>query len=107
MKKFGLKIDFPSLDGFSDRQIWYAESLRETYIQANYERFEQIERFLNLDSDERIRVDGGNYTEKYKDYTYCEVLSEPEKACLLCKSARGVIATLKRWREENPEDFEY
>lgn len=107
MKKFGLRIDFPNLEGASTRQIWYAESLRETYIQANYERFEEIEQLSNLDSDERIRVDGGNYIEKYKDYTYCEILSEPEKACLLCKSAGGVIAILKRCRDENPENFEY
>lgn len=107
MKKFGLRIDFPNLEGASTRQIWYAESLRETYIQANYERFEGIERLVNLECDNRIKADGGSYTEDYKDYTFYETLSDAEKACLLCNDAGGLIGTLRKIRDEHPECFEY
>lgn len=107
MKIADLQIDFPDIEGYSIRQIWYAERLVESYVMANYERFSEIERLINLECDDRIRVDGGNYTEDYKDYTFYETLSDAEKACLLCSDAGGVIGTLRKIRDERPECFEY
>ena len=107
MKIADLQIDFPEIEGYSNKQIWYAERLVESYVMANYERFSEIERLVNLECDNRIGADGGDYKEDYKDYTFCEVLSDGEKACLFCDDAGGIIGTLKRIREEHPECFEY
>ncbi len=107
MKIADLQIDFPEIDGVSSRQVWYAEKLVEAYVMSNYDRFHEIERLVNLECDNRIKADGGSYTEDYKDYTFYETLSDAEKACLFCTDAGGVIGTLRKIRDEHPECFEY
>ena len=107
MKIADLQIDFPEIEGYSNRQVWYAEKLVEAYVMSNYDRFHEIERLVNLECDNRIKADGGSYTEDYKDYTFYETLSDAEKACLLCNDAGGLIGTLRKIRDEHPECFEY
>ena len=108
MKVADLQIDFPEIEGYSSRQVWFAEKLVEAYVMSNHDRFHEIERLSNIEADERMRVDAGNYeNNEYKEYTFNLTLSDAEKVCLFCCNAGGVISVLKPLIEKHPEYFAY
>ena len=100
MKICGLSIDFPEIDGYTSRQIWYAEKLREEYVSMHMDRFEEIDRLSNLEADKRIVFDGGDYQNDYPDYTFDIKFTDEEAVVLFSDVAGGIIATLKPSRSE-------
>ena len=92
----GLEIDFPEIDEGSDRQIWYAENLRNLYISENYDRFQHIADLVNYELDKRMR---GEADETNLD-TYKEYFSDEEMCVLFSTKAWIVISVLKEWRDE-------
>lgn len=100
-----IKIDFPELEAVSRRQLWYAKSLREAYIQDNYERFEEISNIVESSIDERLK-DGIDGYETVNEASYGIIFTDEEMAVLFCNDAHGVIAALKNreWRYEHEEN---
>ena len=93
----GLQIPFPTIQGVSKRQIWYAENLREAYIINHFERFLELEETMLVESDKRIKqLDefNGDHCESMDD-----VYTDAEKACLLGVNAGGIIHTLLEDRD--------
>ena len=95
IKIFGLGIDFPEIEGYTNRQIWYAERLREEYVRRNEDSFREIDEMVSLENDSRIVEDGGNYINDYKNLTFSMTLNAAEKMCLFCKDAGGLIGFFK------------
>lgn len=91
MKILDLEIDFPEIEGVSDRQIEYAEQLRFAYVISHEERFREIDEMVNREIDIRD-ID---YNNEPLD-TFKESFSEEEKAVLYGISAGGIIARLKK-----------
>lgn len=91
MNVCGLNIDFPEIYGQSDRQIEYAENLREVYVTRHEERFQDIADMVEEECDYRMQhnFDDG------ATHTFFEEFTEAEKACLYGTFAGGIIATLK------------
>ena len=89
----GLEIPFPTIKGASQKQVWYAENLREAYVKNNWDRFMELEEIMLSEADRRIRQE--NYYDGEHGESFDEVYSEAEAACLLGVSAGGIIATLK------------
>lgn len=85
----GLQIPFPEIEAKSDRQKYYAEQLRETYVIRNEERFREIDEQMQIENDMRIQNSDEHFTSYDDDYT------EAERACLFGVAAGGIIATLK------------
>lgn len=88
----GLEIPFLDIEGVSQRQEWYANSLREAYVMQNYKRFEELDEWMQIECDRRIKA--------FNEYEYFpesmqEEYTEAEKACLFSDNAGGIIATLK------------
>lgn len=88
----GLEIPFPDIEGTTQRQEWYANSLREAYVMQNYERFEQLDEQMQIECDKRITA--LNEYEYYPE-SMQEEYTEAEKAVLFSGNAGGVIAALK------------
>lgn len=95
MEIMDFEMDFPEIDGFSDRQIWYAKQLRELYVKEHEERFREIERTLLYELDNR----SFNYDDEELLPTYEVELSECDLVVLNSQSAGAIIAKLKEWRE--------
>lgn len=91
MKILDLNIDFPKVAGYSDRQVWYAEQLREKYISDNEDRFREIEEISNLSNDKRNL----DYLDEELLETYNLEFSEIERIVLFTTSAGLLIKTLK------------
>lgn len=100
MKIHGLCIDFPEIDGVSQRQIWYAEKLRQLFIDNNYNRFEEIDEVLQLELDNRFRFEKGEYLNSDFSETYKLEFSDLEKIVLFCESAGMIISKLKTYEAE-------
>lgn len=88
----GLSIPFLEIEGASQRQEWYANSLRETYIMQNYDRFAQIDEDMQVECDKRIQC--------FNEYEYTpesmgDDYTDAEKAVLFSSDAGGVIKALK------------
>ena len=94
MKILDLEIPFPDIQGVSQRQELYANSLRELYIRRNEDRFREIDETMQRENDRRLQHENG------VDFTYIDSLddeyTDPEMACLYCEDAHGVIAALKQ-----------
>lgn len=87
----GIHLDFPVIEGVSDRQVWYAENLRERYIRENEDRFREIEEATTQEVDKRDT----DYTENQFYRTWEMEFTEEERACLYGIHAGGIISTLK------------
>jgi hypothetical protein len=90
----GLSIPFPVIAGVSDRQTWYANQLRQTYIRAHEERFREIDEAMQRENDYRIQHDAFDSDDDHFP-TFDEDYSDAEMACLCSSNAGGIIATLK------------
>lgn len=90
MKIMDLTIDFPEIEGNSDRQIWYAEQLREKYIRANESRFREIDEISRTETDRRNL----DYEDEYLP-TFDVEFSNEEKCVLFATKAQGIIPILK------------
>lgn len=87
-----LSIDFPEIEGASSRQIWYAEQLRNKYVEENYDRFQEIADMVSYSVDHRNL----DYQDKdYKIPDYYDEFSDAEMAVLYGTSAGGIIMELK------------
>lgn len=94
MKIEDLEIDFNEIEGVSERQIWYATSLREAYVRDHYDRFQEISEIASRENDRRIRsLDWYSETDML---SMSEEYSEAEKVCLFGVIAGGIIQTLKQ-----------
>ena len=91
MRISDLKIDFPNINGYSDRQVWYAEQLRMKYVLDNESRFREIEETVNLSNDRRnLDYLDGDILETYElEFT------ETERIVLFTEKAGVLIKTLK------------
>ena len=88
-----LSIPFPTIEGVSNRQEWYANCLREEYVRRNEERFRMIDEAMQVENDRRMRCnDEYNYM---CGETFSIEYSNAEMACLFGIDAGGVIAALK------------
>ena len=103
MNVYGLPINFPDLEG-SERQIWYAEQLREMYVLGNIERFKEIAESIELEADNNFKNanfrETGNYRDRTDNHTFTALLSEEELVCLNCESAGAIIGFFKDRRPE-------
>lgn len=90
-----LSIPFPTIDGKSDRQVHYAEQLREAYIIQHEQRFREIDEQMQIENDMLAKMlnayDAAEHFTSY-DMEY----TEAERACLFGIDAGGIIATLKK-----------
>lgn len=83
-----LYISFPDLIGFSDRQIAYAEYLREQYVKEHIGRFEYLDdELFSLPLNE---YDVNEIQEIYDDFK----LTLTERLVLNCNDAGGLIGGL-------------
>lgn len=88
----GLSIPFLEIEGVSERQEWYANSLRETYVNQHYKRFEELDEAMCVECDRRI-LEPNEFD--FVPESMGEEYSEAEKACLFSSNAGGIISTLK------------
>lgn len=91
----GLDIDFPEIDGASERQVWYASHLRNAYILDHFERFEKISDTVKESIDKRILAGHDGYDPDYADESYSLKFNNAEMAVLYSDDAGGIISALK------------
>ena len=92
----GLEIPFPTIRGVSQKQTWYAENLRESYVADNIDRFEEIEETMLFEADYRIMLENEWNGEHLPSFDMH--LTNEERACLFSVSAKGIISALLDYR---------
>lgn len=91
-KYLDLNIDFPEIEGYSMRQIGYADALREQFIIQHEDELREIDRIVQLECDKRINGD---------EWDIQDTLSlefDDDMMCCLFSTDAGVI--ISRMREK-------
>lgn len=87
-----LAIPFPQIHGRTDRQVWYANCLRNEYVKKHEQRFREIEEAMLRETDRRLHnLDEYDYL---CEETFDDEYSNAERACLFGVDAGGIIAAL-------------